>query len=96
MDQTINEMMYKARIDATVHQWNEQINNGNTSSGSIIGRDGTTYKKVDGRLVQVIEPNMKKCIKRLSLKLMEDSLVRCESSAPETVTVATTELIAGL
>ena len=97
MDQTINDMLYGARIKSTVRQWNEQFD-GKTplTGGTIVASDGTTYKKVDGKLVQVIDPKMKKMLKRLENKLVSDGLVDSKTkSATELKTVEnTSELVA--
>jgi len=99
MDQTINEMVYGGRINSTVRQWNDQANGKLQDSGTIIASDGTTYKKVDNRLVQVLDPKMAKMVKRLEAKLERDGLVKSktqESSVESVVMTADTELIAEL
>ena len=92
MDQTIYEKMYKGRINNTVRTWNAQ--NGNTSGGNIIARDGTAYKKVDGRLVQVLDEIMMKRLKRLENKLQNDGLVACEGKVSETAVCNSSEMVA--
>ena len=100
MDQTINEMVYSGRINSTVRSWNDQADGKMTTSGTIIASDGTTYKKVGNRLVQILDAKMLKRVKRLEAKLTADGLVKpsvkntavCE----EPVATADTELIAEL
>ena len=84
MDQTINGMVYSGRIKSTVRGWNEQLD-GKTSvqGGSIIASDGTVYKKVDDRLVQVLDPTMKRIVRRIEAKLINDGLVDAPKMATE-------------
>ena len=84
MDQTINGMVYSGRIKSTVRGWNEQLD-GKTSGqgGSIIASDGTVYKKVDDRLVQVLDPRMKRIVRRLEAKLINDGLVEAPRMSAE-------------
>lgn len=76
MDQTISEVVYGGRIKNSVRLWNEQMN-GNTTGGTIVASDGNTYKKVDGRLVQVVKgnPRLEKSVKYLNKKLEKDGLL---------------------
>ena len=101
MDQTINEMVYTGRINNTVRSWNDQLDGKMTSGGSIIASDGTTYKKVGNRLVQVLDPKMIKCVKRLEEKLIADGLVKATiqdecAVCKDPVVTAETDLIAEL
>ena len=97
MDQTINEMVYSGRINNTVRAWNDQLDGKNTSGGNIIASDGTTYKKVGNRLVQVLDPKMLKRVKRLEEKLINDGLVTPKTSTEvEESKVVETELVAEL
>ena len=85
MDQTINEMVYGGRIKNTVRSWNEQFDGKfTTTGGTIVASDGTTYKKIDGKLVQIIDPKMKKMLKRLESKLISDGLVSDKAETAET------------
>ena len=96
MDQTINEMLYSGRINSTVRAWNEQAN-GNLTGGTVIGSDGTTFKKVGNKLVQVLDPKMLKRVARLEKKLTADGLVKSTSVVTEESVAATSnELIAEL
>lgn len=81
MDQTINEVVYSKRIADTVRNWNEQMSGKPAVSGTIIGSDGTEFRKIDGKLVQVLDPSMLKRLKRLENKLISDGLVSAESLA---------------
>lgn len=94
MDQTISEVVYKARINTTVNAWNEQMKDGNVGGGTIVASDGHTYKKgADGRLYLVIDsPEMKKSVKFLNNKLSIDGLLK--TSEVENVEVATSEFVA--
>jgi len=96
MDQAINEMVYSGRIKSTVRSWNEQFDGKFTlSGGTIVASDGTTYKKIDGKLVQIIDPKMKKMLKRLESKLVSDGLVSYKTESVETAVVKeTSDLIA--
>ena len=97
MDQTINDMVYGGRIKSTVRAWNEQADGKMTSGGTIIASDGTEYKKVGNRLVQVLDPKMLKRVKRLEAKLEADGLVSAKSITAEAMTKsAESELIAEL
>ena len=98
MDQTINEMVYGGRINNTVRAWNEQANGKTaTTGGTIIGSDGTSFKKVGNRLVQVLDPKMLKCVARLESKLASDGLLNgSKASACEERIVASSELVAEL
>jgi hypothetical protein len=100
MDQTINEMVYRGRINSTVRSWNDQADGKNTTGGTIIASDGTTYKKVGNRLVQILDPKMMKRVKRLEAKLNAEGLVKSvnnvTSASEEVVATADTELIAEL
>jgi len=97
MDQTINEMVYSGRINNTVRAWNDQLDGKNTSGGNIIASDGTTYKKVGNRLVQVLDSKMLKRVKRLEEKLINDGLVTPKTSTEvEESKVVETELVAEL
>ena len=96
MDQTINEMVYGGRINNTVRSWNEQAN-GKLSGGTIIGSDGTSFKKVNGRLVQVLDSRMQKRVARLERRLASDGLIKCANSkACEQSVVESSELVAEL
>ena len=98
MDQTINEMVYRGRINSTVRSWNDQADGKNTTGGTIIAGDGTTYKKVGNRLVQILDPKMMKRVKRLEAKLAAEGLVKSADkvASEEVVASADTELIAEL
>ena len=97
MDQTINEMVYGGRINSTVRSWNDQVDGKMATGGTIIASDGTTYKKVGNRLVQVLDPQMLKRVKRLEAKLVADGLVSdSKETSKDMVSLADTELIAEL
>ena len=94
MDQTINEMVYKARIIDTVNSWNDHVDGKKSNEGTIIASDETAYKKVNGKLVMAAPD--KKAVKFLNKKLAEYGLY---NPAPENVTVEevahnTTEMVA--
>ena len=95
MDQTINEMVYRGRIKNTVRSWNEQTGK-NVGGGTIIGSDGTSFKMVDGRLVQVLDPKLLKRVKRLEDKLTADGLLSSKNVAEVSVTAESSELVAEL
>ena len=99
MDQTINGMVYSGRINSTVRSWNDQIDGKVAIEGTIIASDGTRYRKEGNRLVQVLEPNMIKCVKKLESKLMADGLIKEEektASVESASLVNDSELIAEL
>ena len=97
MDQTINEMVYGGRINATVRSWNDQANGNVGESGLILGQDGTSFKKVNGRLVQMHDPKMLKRLARLEKKLAADGLVKKDEATCESVSIAeSSELVAEL
>lgn len=82
MTQT-NEIVYRNRINETVKTWNAQIGkNEDTSAekGTIIASDGTCYKKVNGRLVQVLEGTKSKSAKKVILKLENDGLLNLDTA----------------
>ena len=98
MDQTINEMMYVGRINSTARAWKDQMEGKMTSGASIIASDGTSYKKIDGRLVPVVD---EKLLKRLSKvvtpSLQEAGLLKTAETCDEKIAAsASTELVAEL
>jgi hypothetical protein len=95
MDQTISDMVYRGRINNTVREWNEQDGK-NNAGGTIIASDGTSYKKVGNRLVQILDPKMKKCVDRISAKLASDGLVAMNNNATKVSVTADAELVAEL
>lgn len=82
MDQTISEVVYGGRIKNSVRAWNEQMNGSNVSGGSIVASDGNTYKKVDGRLVQIVKgnPELERSVKFLNKKLEMDGLLNIKTA----------------
>lgn len=96
MDQTINEMVYRGRINNTVRAWNDQTDGKNSTGGTIIASDGTSYKKVGNRLVQILDPKMKKLVDRLSVKLTNEGLVKSAKAEVSEKLSTEAELIAEL
>lgn len=93
MDQTISEVVYRGRIKDSL----EKLKSGNNvGGGTIVASDGNTYKKVDGRLVQVIsDPRLKRNVKFLEKKLSRDGLLSAKASeAMEASAVASSEVVA--
>ena len=88
MDQTINEMMYKGRINSTVNAWNDQKNGKMTTGGTLIASDGTSYKKVDGKLVPILDDKLLKRVSKVVVPVLtENGLIKtateelnCESA----------------
>lgn len=97
MDQTISEVVYGGRIKNSVRLWNEQLSGNNVGGGTIVASDGNTYKKVDGRLVQVIKgnPRLERNVRFLNKKLENDGLLNAKASETlEANAVTSSEFVA--
>lgn len=99
MDQTISEVVYRGRIKDSQRAWKEQISGKeDIGGGTIVASDGNTYKKVDGRLVQVINVKENKKlvhnIEFLSRKLENDGLLNAKSNEQESVEASVAEFVA--
>lgn len=93
MDQTINEMLYTARVRNTVKYWNENLEN----NGTIIASDGTSYKKIDGKLVQIVDPKLMKRVNKVVVPTLKEYGLLGETKEVQTeTTIASSELVAGL
>lgn len=97
MDQTISEVVYGGRIKNSVRLWNEQMSGNNVGGGTIVASDGNTYKKVDGRLVQVIKgnPRLEKNVKFLNKHLEKEGLLNAKTAETmEASAVTSSEFVA--
>ena len=80
MDQTnvengnVETLLYKNRIARTTEAWKSQEKF--NTSGKILGKGNYEfYKDENGRLVQIVPANLRKCVKRVISSLEQDGLV---------------------
>ena len=80
MDQTnvengnVETLLYKNRIAKSVKTWESQERR--NSSGKIIGKSNFEfYKDENGRLVQIVPAELRKCVKRVISSLKQDGLI---------------------
>ena len=87
MDQTIIEngnnvetYLYKNRVMNSVKTFEGQMSRKYATEGKIIGKGNYEFRKVDGKLVQVIPQTLHKPVKRMIDSLLRDGII---SSTPE-------------